>query len=166
MGIKHFSIRKSTPKNIMKIFGLFLAGSAMAEKTIAPTERLSRVMDGLQDWIDTHLDVAGFPEAVENLEDRMEAIQLRMSDKFGEECAIHTPPKQIDNEIQAELDEAEEGDTRSEGGDAAVERMRKYIRVLVRVNRVYLGECKRPNKNKRTAEKLGARLERAFWKQQ
>ena len=43
-----------------------------------------------------------------------------------------------------------------------IESMRKYVRVLRRVNRVYLAECKRPNKNKRLADKLGDKLEGAF----
>lgn len=41
----------------MKLFGLFIAGAAMAEKTIPPTDRLERVFDGLETWMDNHLDV-------------------------------------------------------------------------------------------------------------
>ncbi len=55
-------------------------------------------------------------------------------------------------------------DAETEDVGSGLERMKKYIRVLTRVNRVYLSECKRPHKNKRNAEKLGAKLERAFIK--
>ena len=44
----------------------------------------------------------------------------------------------------------------------AVDRMQKYVRVLRRVNRVYLGGCKRTDKHRRLADKLGKRLEAAF----
>lgn len=46
-----------------------------------------------------------------------------------------------------------------------MERMKKYIRVLRRVNRVYLPTCKRPQKNKRLAEKLGRKLTSAYYRQ-
>ena len=46
-----------------------------------------------------------------------------------------------------------------------MERMKKYIRVIRRVSRVYLATCKRPNKNKRLADKVGRKLASAFYRQ-
>jgi len=60
------------------------------------------------------------------------------------------------------MSDADGGDLRMDGMEDAVERMQKYIRVLRRVSRVYLGECKRPGKNKRLADKLGLKLANAF----
>ena len=55
-----------------------------------------------------------------------------------------------------------DGSVRMDGMDEALSRMNKYVRVIRRVNRVYLAECKRPNKNKRLADKLGKKFEGAF----
>ena len=55
-----------------------------------------------------------------------------------------------------------DGSVRMDGMDEALARMNKYVRVIRRVNRVYLAECKRPNKNKQLADKLGKKLEGAF----
>merc|ERR1712134_166488 len=71
-----------------------------AEKTIPPTDRLERVFDGLETWMDNHLDVDS--DAYVSLNTRLENIVGRMEDKFGEDCAIHVPPKQQDNEIEQE----------------------------------------------------------------
>ena len=55
-----------------------------------------------------------------------------------------------------------DGGVRMDGMDEALARMNKYVRVIRRVNRAYLGDCKRPLKNKRLADKLGDKLEGAF----
>ena len=39
-------------------------------------------------------------DAYVSLNTRLENIVGRMEDKFGEDCAIHVPPKQQDNEIE------------------------------------------------------------------
>ena len=41
-----------------------------------------------------------FSDAYVSLNTRLENIVGRMEDKFGEDCAIHVPPKQQDNEIE------------------------------------------------------------------
>ena len=57
--------------------------------------------------------------------------------------------------------------TRADYYQAALDRMRKYFRVMQRVNRVYISECgeKKFRKTQNRIEKVSNKLAKAFTKQ-
>lgn len=123
------------------------------ERTKMPLDRLDNIEEGLLDWCDAHLPENGRKDRVVQ---KLENLVERMVDQFDDDCAIQNPPKKEEQAVEEEMEA-----TRNSEEDP-VDSMHKYLRVLRRVNRVYLSECKRPGKNTRLADRLADKMEGAY----
>merc|ERR1712046_185862 len=135
--------------------------AAQDERTKAPLVRLSLIEKGLNEWTEAWLP--NFKKK-EFLRGKLENIIGRIGFRFGWKCAIQKIDKNVEDELDEEIESVLGGDVRTMQISEAVPRMKKYIRVMKRVNRVYLPNCKKTPTRATRADWLGKRYEDGFKK--
>ena len=137
-------------KTILLFFGLVFCQERLKE----PSERLADIQDGLNIWVESWIPQF---RRKRKLMSKTENLVNMVHEKLGKMCA------ESGSEEDGEHSEDEKDDTaRISPIDTAVDRMKKYFRVISRINRIHLRNCRQTEKIKRLSDKLATRFADAF----